>query len=218
MVDFRRLDGKGCFYFLRHGESEGNNDGVLQGRKDYPLSAQGRDQARRAAAWFKEKKSRHIDCLLTSPLMRAEQTARILAGELGTEEVAVRPELTEADTGIFTGMTRAAIQAAYPAQWSRFQAESWEQVPGAERINALFARAEAVWELLFELFTSGRRHLLVVTHSGLLQWLIKATLGHRQWMPLFPIANCGICRLSVDNRAEEQSVYSEWTLINHSPF
>jgi broad specificity phosphatase PhoE len=216
MIDFRRLDGQGSFTFLRHGESEGNNDGVLQGRKDYPLSDAGREQAGRAAAWFKRQAPR-IDCLLTSPLARADQTARVLASELGLPKVTVRPELTEADTGIFTGMTRAAIRAAWPEEYARFLAESWEAVPGAERIDALYARAEAVWALLFELFAGGRRNILAVTHSGFLQWLLKTTLGHRCWMPVFPVANCGICRLSVDN-PPAGGLYCEWTAVNLSPF
>ena len=130
--------------------------------------------------------------------------------------VDVRGELTEADTGIFTGMTRSAIRAAYPEEWARFQINSWETVPGAERIDALLTRAEAVWALLFELFASGRRHILTVTHSGTLQWLIKATVGHRAWMPLFPISNCGVCQLSVDNPTGERDLYCEWTSINGS--
>ncbi len=215
MIDFRRLEGQGSFYFLRHGESEGNNGGILQGLKDYPLSPRGRDQARRAAGWFRNK-SAQVDCILTSPLGRAEQTARILAEELGVPSVDVRGELTEADTGIFTGMTRSAIRAAYPEEWARFQINSWETVPGAERIDALLTRAEAVWALLFELFASGRRHILTVTHSGTLQWLIKATVGHRAWMPLFPISNCGVCQLSVDNPTGERDLYCEWTSINGS--
>lgn len=215
MIDFRKLDGRGCFYLLRHGESEGNNDGVLQGRRDYPLSDRGRDQARRAAAWF-SREARDIDCLLCSPLARAEQTARILGKELGVNNIEVLDELTELDTGIFTGITLAEARAAYPTEWARFQAESWEGVPGAESTDVLYSRAEAVWDLLCGRFTSGRRSLLAVTHSGLLQWLIKSTLGHRSWMPVFPVANCGGFRLSVDNRAGEQQYYSEWTLINSS--
>src|SRR4051794_23418853 len=38
---------------LRHGESEGNAEGRMQGRRDYPLSALGRDQAARAAAFIR---------------------------------------------------------------------------------------------------------------------------------------------------------------------
>lgn len=213
MIDFRKLDGRGSFYLLRHGESEGNNGGVLQGRRDYHLSDRGREQARRAAAWFR-REIREIDCLLSSPLTRAEQTARILAQELGIEQVEVLPELTELDTGLFTGLTLREAREAYPAEWARFQAESWEGVPGAERIEALYSRGEAVWNLLCRRFAAGRRSLLIVTHSGLLQWLIKSTLGHKRWMPVFPVANCGGFRLGVDNRAEEREYYSDWTAIN----
>jgi hypothetical protein len=80
MIDFRRLDGPGDFWFLRHGESEGNNARLLQGRADYPLSEAGRQQARRVAGWFADKGIRAVLC---SPLARAAETARILTAALG---------------------------------------------------------------------------------------------------------------------------------------
>lgn len=244
MIDFREVMGKGSFYFLRHGASEGNSTGVLQGRGDYPLAASGRGQARRAARWFRR---RPIDRILTSPLARARSTAEIVAAELGGPPVEVREELTELDIGIFTGLTMAEARARHPREWGRFQRESWEGVPGAERIGALLERAGRLWSFLAEALRSGDGHVLSVTHSGTLQWIIKATLGQRQWMPIFPIGNCGVSLFQIDNRrraeaarppgetpeparppgtpveparlpgaAAEAAYYWEWSMINHS--
>jgi broad specificity phosphatase PhoE len=217
MIDFRTLDGRGNFYFLRHGESEGNSAGVIQGRRDYPLAAGGREQALRTAGWFED---RGIRTLFSSPLRRACETAELIAGELGIREVVSLPELTELDTGLFTGLTVAEIKERRPDQWRSFQARSWEGVEGAERIAALSKRAEALWQVLAGEFRRGAQNLLCVTHSGIMQWIVKVTLGHRDWMPLVPMGNCGISHFSLDNRLEEDHprYYFEWTRLNHQPF
>ncbi len=80
MVDLRLFDGAADLYFLRHGESRGNKDGVIQGRNHSHLTENGREQARAAGAWFRGKS---IDIILTSPLARAEQTARIIGETAG---------------------------------------------------------------------------------------------------------------------------------------
>jgi hypothetical protein len=61
-----------------------------------------------------------------------------------------------------------------------------------------------------------------VTHSGILQWLVKVTFGQRRWMPLVPMGNCAISLFSVDNRSEPDTApsgryYCEWSLLNYRP-
>ena len=215
MIDFRAVQGPADFYFLRHGESEGNDARVLQGRLDYPLTEAGREQARRASDWLA---GRGIGRLLSSPLARARQTAEILAERLELSEVEIRDELNELDIGLFTGLTTAQIRERHPEAWRRFQLESWEGVPGAERIESLAARSEALWRLLSGPQARGPA-ALCVTHSGILQWVLKVTWGCRTWMPVVPMGNCGICLFRVDNRpdAEPPRYYTEWSLINHRP-
>ncbi len=214
MIDFRRLDGSRDFFFLRHGESEGNSARLLQGRADFPLSAAGRQQARQVAGWFADKGIRAVLC---SPLARAAETARLLAAGLGLPAPESLAELTELDTGLFTGLAAEDIRARYPEAWSAFQRESWEGVPGAERAAELLARAERLWELLAARSAEGP--LLCVTHSGAMQWIIKATFGGRSWMPVVPIGNCAVCRFRVDNRLHGQPVrhYAEWSLLAYQP-
>jgi broad specificity phosphatase PhoE len=216
MTDFRALPGRFDFYFLRHGESEGNSARLMQGRGDYPLSEAGREQARRIAGWFAD---RRIGRLLSSPLARALETARILADRLELAEVELREELNELDIGLFTGLSVEQIRARHPEAWRFFLRESWEGVPGAERIASLQDRAERLWELLAGSAVAGRA-ALCVTHSGIMQWVLKATLGCRTWMPVVPMGNCSVSRFSVDNRREGEPLgyYAEWSLINHQPF
>ena len=66
----------------------------------------------------------------------------------------------------------------------------------------------------------GTRNLLCVTHSGIMQWIVKTTLEHRDWMPLVPIGNCGISHFSLDNDLDpgRRRYYFEWSRLNYQPF
>lgn len=217
-VDFSALSGRASFYFVRHGESESNRERIMQGRTPSPLTDRGRAQAREAGEWFR---GRSLDCIVSSPLDRARDTAAAIADAAGIREVAVVEELTEIDIGIFTNMTLEQVRARYPAEHAAFLRESWEAVPGAERTEELFARAVAAWDRLFERFAAGRRNILAVTHSGFLQWIIRSTLGHKAWMPLFNSSrNCCVSHMLVDNVPSEhpaekpRSLYASWMLVN----
>lgn len=203
-IDFRPIQGRVSFYFLRHGESEGNREAVMQGRNPSRLTPRGREQAREAGLWFR---GRALDCILTSPLERARATAETVAEAAGIGSgaggavVETAEELTEIDIGIFTNMSLAQARERHPAQYARFMRESWEGVEGAERIDALYTRALAAWKLLFQRVAQDKRSILAVTHSGFLQWLIHSTLGLKSWMPLFSASdNCCVSHLLVDNQ------------------
>ena len=213
---FKTLSGRFNVYFLRHGESRGNSARLIQGRQDLPLSERGLWQAEAAAGWLADKQ---IEVLLSSPLKRAVQTARAVAQVLGLKDVHLHEGLNELDTGIFTGLTVDRIQKRFPEAWSSFQRSSWEGVPEAERIAGLFNRAEMLWKDLGRLLVEGKRNLLCVTHSGILQWIVKVTMAQRSWMPLVPMANCSICQFSLDNRidTEQPRYYFEWTHLNYRP-
>ncbi len=213
---FKTLSGRLNVYFLRHGESEGNNARIIQGRHDLPLSERGLQQAEAIADWLEDK---HIEVVLSSPLKRATQTAEVVGQVLGLKDVHLHEGLNELDTGIFTGLTVPQIQKRFPEAWRSFQRSSWEGVPEAERISDLYNRAEDLWRDLGRLFAAGQSNLLCVTHSGILQWIIKATMAQRSWMPLVPMANCSISQFSLDNQveADRPRYYFEWTHLNYQP-
>jgi broad specificity phosphatase PhoE len=212
---FKTLNGRLDVYFLRHGESQDNSAGIIQGRRDLPLSQEGRRQAESAAPWFLD---RGIGLILCSPLLRASQTAEAVGRRLAVE-VRIHEALNELDTGIFTGLTIKQISRRYPAAWRSFRSRSWEGVPGAESIESLQERSQLLWKAVGDLFDGGAGNLLCVTHSGILQWIIKATFGQRSWMPLVPVGNCSICQFSLDNdiRGSHPSYYFEWARLNHPP-
>jgi broad specificity phosphatase PhoE len=213
---FKTLSGRLNVYFLRHGESMGNSARVIQGRQNLSLSKKGLHQAEAIAGWLADK---HIEVLLSSPLKRAVQTAQSVGQVLGLKEVKLHEGLNELDTGIFTGLTVPQIQKRFPEAWYSFQRSSWEGVPEAERIEDLVNRAEGLWKDLGRLFVEGKSNLLCVTHSGILQWIVKTTFAQRSWMPLVPMTNCSISQFSLDNDvgAARPRYYFEWTHLNYRP-
>jgi broad specificity phosphatase PhoE len=216
------------FYFVRHGESESNAGGRIQGHSDSPLSELGRRHAAAAAEWFADRK---IDVVLSSPLSRAYDTATVIARRCGTSPPERVNELIELETGRYTGLDISELRSLDEELYARFRVHSWEAVPGAETIESLQRRGAAVWDRLIGLARSGRGRIVSVSHGGMIQWIIKATMGadgHR-WMPIVKASNCGIFLLRVEStmpkdlRADDPpsagtGYYGVWDLMNHLPY
>jgi broad specificity phosphatase PhoE len=192
---FERLVRETSFYFVRHGESEGNASGIVQGQLDLPLSESGYRHARAAGEWLADKGIRRM---YSSPLRRCTQTAAAIGEVTGVGLAGTDPELTELGTGVFSGLTFSQFAQQYPQAYKRFRVESWEAVPEAESTTELYERSLTQWERLIDRANLHGGPLLSVTHVGILQWLIKATIGcpAQVWMPIFKAANCGIFELS----------------------
>ena len=68
------------FYFVRHGETDWNHQGLFQGRKDIPLNENGILQAKQLSKYLKSK-NKEFSCIYTSTLQRAIKTAEILGND-----------------------------------------------------------------------------------------------------------------------------------------
>ena len=157
---------------VRHGETDWNASGRIQGHSDTPLNAAGRQQAQRVAQRLAREP---IRALYSSDLSRAFETATIIGVPLGLTVVA-SPRLRERQYGVWEGLTSAEIQARYPEQFAIWRARSTDFAPPqGETRSQLLTRA------LAELQTIARRHVsevvVVVTHGGLCYVLINHILG-----------------------------------------
>ncbi len=196
---------------MRHGESEANAFGRIQGRRDYPLNEAGRAQARAASAWFSDK---GVASVLCSPLERACDTARIVASGLGLAPPSVEPALIELDTGPFSGMSMAEIRERLPEDYARFQSSSWEGVRGAESAESMRIRALQAWERLKAEALRSAGNVLAVSHGGTLQWLVRIWFGARSWIPVLPTGNCCVYRLAVMPGEDGRAAYMQWRDLN----
>ncbi len=146
---------------IRHGESEWNAAGRWQGRADPPLTDLGRLQAAHAARALGA-----VDALVASPLVRAHETASIIANELGIGPVEIEPALVERDAGAWSGMTRPEIEV----EWPGYLADG-RRPPGYEDDHSFLARTRGALERIVA--RSACETVIVVCHGG----VIYATEG-----------------------------------------
>lgn len=132
--------------FVRHGETDWNVAGRLQGQTDIPLNARGRDQAdavgRSLAAVPGLSKMR----FLSSPLLRARETMWRLRTALGLdpEDYALDERLAEMSFGRWEGSTFAEIRVRDPAEMKARDDARWShRPPGGESYEDLSARVGA---------------------------------------------------------------------------
>ena len=94
------------FLYLRHGQTEWNRQGRMQGATDIELNDTGRAQAREAADRLE---TTHIDRIIASPMLRAAETADIVAATKGLTPTH-DPRLKERYFGAFDGMLLSEIR------------------------------------------------------------------------------------------------------------
>ncbi|HEX7834200.1 MAG TPA: histidine phosphatase family protein, partial [Pseudolysinimonas sp.] len=99
------------FAFIRHGQTDWNRDDRLQGSTDIPLNDAGRAQAHEAAELLR---SGDWEAVVSSPLVRARETAQIIADQLRIELGPAYPELVERDYGSLEGESSSEWVARHP--------------------------------------------------------------------------------------------------------
>jgi broad specificity phosphatase PhoE len=115
-------------YVVRHGRTALNAAGVLRGRLDPPLDDGGEDEARALGDLFSAVTA---DAVVSSPLLRARQTAQPIADATGVL-VSCDEAFVDRDYGAWAGRTRAEIEAAYGAV---------DRALGIEPMGSLVSRA-----------------------------------------------------------------------------
>ena len=152
-----------CVYLLRHGATAVNRcvPYRLQGRgSDLPLDEIGRAQALRAA----EALAGHgLEAVYCSPLLRARQTAEVVARRAGLEATVVL-DLTEADIGAWEGLSWDEIRARDPDRLDRFlAAPGTVPYPGGESFLDAQRRVAPALDALAALHPDGT--IAVVGHN-----------------------------------------------------
>lgn len=129
-------------YFIRHGESQANAEGVIAGLSDSPLTEKGKRDAKVAAEAL-QKEGMVFDIIITSPMMRAYDTAKIVARAVGypVKDIIVIEELKEKGSGEFEGKSPVLARAADAETIIRAGVESFEDFAArVERTDKEVAR------------------------------------------------------------------------------
>lgn len=153
---------------LRHGETEWNADGRIQGRTDVPLSAAGREQV---ASWRLPPGFERARCC-TSPLGRAVETAR----RLGFPDPRIEPRLVEMAWGGYEGRRIPELRAELGLVFTLNEAMGLDfRPPGGERPREVAARlASFLADLARE---EDARPAVLVTHKGVIRAALILACG-----------------------------------------
>jgi probable phosphoglycerate mutase len=162
-------------YFLRHGETEWNALGRLQGTRDVPLNARGRSQATHAggvlADLFKrDGKDRAALPYVSSPLGRARQTMELARTKLDLPpaDYSLDDRLREIGYGVWEGLTLAQSEASDPDVYARRLTDKWTVAPaGGETYAAVQLR-------MLDWYESLLVDTVAVAHGGTCRALMVA--------------------------------------------
>lgn len=177
------------FYFVRHGESEGNAARVFTGQRDSPLTARGRGQAEAVAEELAKVK---FDRIVSSDLSRTRDTAEVIAKLQGIP-VEIVPELREINVGDRTGTS--FDEARGLPNWSDDGFVSW---PGGETFDQVLARTLGAIERLTR--ESAGKTVLIVGHGGVNRILLSHFLGILPKLDRSPATNTNISVVHTDGK------------------
>lgn len=198
------------FLIIRHGETDWNVAGRLQGWRDSPLTAAGRAQA---AAVASRLAGETLDALVASDLGRTRATAAPLAAERGLE-IAPDPRLRERCYGVLEGLTWAEIEQRHAEAYRRLVARDQDYaVPDGESGLQFRDRVFDAFERLAALHGDAR--VAVITHGGVLGIVYRRAHGIALEMPrTFSVPNAALNRVRIEGR---RWMVDDWADVAHLP-
>jgi broad specificity phosphatase PhoE len=162
---------------VRHGETDWNVEGRLQGQQDIRLNGRGRDQAASVGRLLKRD---YPDILsfdfVSSPLIRAQDTMRLMRGEMGLDPEAygLDERLKELTFGSWEGFTWSEMRARDAAASAAREADKWGYQPPGGESYAMLSERIAGW------LADLKQPTLAVTHGGVARVLLGLVAGVAQ--------------------------------------
>jgi len=147
---------------LRHGETDWNSAGKLQGRDDIPLNSLGVEQINEAAKYLKKF---NWDIIITSPLSRAKVSAEIIAKETGDIKIVEEIDFIERDYGKASGLTLDEIKLSFPD--GVIEAEPHEEL-----------QDRTVSALMKYIKEYDGKNIIIVSHGGTINSVLAYLSGN----------------------------------------
>ena len=196
-------------WLVRHGETEWNAEGRWQGQTDVQLSEMGREQARRLAARLEGER---FDAVISSDLMRAHETARIVTSKLeGKPDVRLDRRWREIHVGALSGLTADEALTRSLGRWSRpFE----ERYPDGESRADMAIRVGHALTDLAQQHRAGR--VIVFAHGGTIKSAFGVLLQDPQspfWTHFGPTANTAVSRFQVSLETTDDTTEGEPSVL-----
>jgi len=190
-------------FVARHGQDLDNVKGILNGRRDMPLSEKGIEQAGLVAAELQQLGIK-FDKVYASPLQRAFRTAEVIADMVCAPAPEILDDLIERDFGVMTGKHRDEIESTCAPDVIKTDTIIYFLCPtGAETFPQLVERARKVLRYIREKHTDG--NVLLVTHGDIGKMIYCAyyNLDWQEILPMFHFGNSEILILSEDSEPDD---------------
>lgn len=175
-------------YLIRHGQTDWNIQGKIQGSHDIPLNETGCRQAQRLA---KGMSSHTVKRIFASPLVRAAETAKILGKEKKVD-VCFMQKLVEVEFGKWEGLTWTEIKKEYPMEYEQWCLDSAKATPpGGEIQSEIMKRCtEALNEIIN--LTGGQEDTAIVSHGATLAHLFTYMMRNNPEVESMIVENASI--------------------------
>jgi broad specificity phosphatase PhoE len=171
---------------VRHGETEGESSIRYHGRTDVPLSEPGRAQLRLAGRAIETRRGGGTFArVFSSPLVRASEGARIVAG--ASAPLVTIDEFVEVHFGLFEGLTADEIRERYPDEFARWNADRLAPgytYPAGESRASFTNRVERGLERMLALWTPRDTDALLVAHRGVIRAIVRKLTNHEPTVEL----------------------------------
>jgi broad specificity phosphatase PhoE len=155
--------------FVRHGQTDANRNGVLLGRLDPPLNDAGREQAAAVAARVSRLEPVRV---VTSPLVRAVETAEIVASACAAREVRVDARLIEVDYGEYDGLPLGELPEDLVWKWRN---DADFAPPGGESLASVGTRMGEYTSEVLDTLADGP--VVAVSHVSPIKAAVLWALG-----------------------------------------
>jgi len=159
-------------YLVRHGQTNSNVTGYYMGRSEEDLNDTGYAQVHRLSA---KMESFSIDAVYSSPLLRTQTTAGIIA-EPHNITLKMLEELTEIDLGEWQGKHLDEIRKNWPDMWQQTRIDPSDvEFPGGESFRQAAERAIKAFRIVAD--TILNQTSVIVTHDIIVRTIISHVLG-----------------------------------------
>lgn len=162
------------FYFARHGQTDWNLQGRMQGSTDIPLNEKGIEQAELLSQKILDL-NLNIGKVYTSHLTRAFETGRIVSKKLGVPIEKI-PGLQEMCIGKWEGMLWTDCNEKYAEEIALWKENRrYSKIHGGENYQEVAQRIWCALEQIFSQIDQGKvkdKNVLIVTHGGCIKTLM----------------------------------------------
>ncbi|HEY2525478.1 MAG TPA: histidine phosphatase family protein [Candidatus Binataceae bacterium] len=207
------MTGPARLVLVRHGETVGDSSIRYYGRTDVALSELGRRQMRAAREWLAARDgARGFAPVFSSPLVRAAEGARIIAGR--EARALIIDDFVEVDFGLFEGLTAEEIAERYPEEFRRWNAnrlapdfvypEGESRADFAKRVKGGTARMLAACQDA-QPGRSAASAALLVAHRGVIRAIVRHLTG-----VLEPRIDLGSIHILEPETGEEDVRLARW--------